>query len=203
MQPAHLADGHAILCLNSGSSSLKFALYHLGEETEVRLAHGAVERIGLDGGHLWLRGADHEAWGGTSRFPRPYGGGGGGIRRRQGLGFPPPAAVGHRVVHGGPDYTAPERVDTQLLADLRRLVAFAPLHLPGAFRASRRWRRASPGCHRWRVLTPPFTAVCRRWRSAFPFPATSGMRVYGGTAFMVCPMNTSWRASARRPRVAW
>jgi Acetokinase family len=46
------------------------------------------------------------------------------------LGFPPPVAAGHRVVHGGPDHTAPERVEAPLLAELRRLVAFAPLHLP-------------------------------------------------------------------------
>ena len=54
----HDADLHPILCLNSGSSSLKFALYHLGEAEETRLAEGAVERIGLHDGHLWIRGAD-------------------------------------------------------------------------------------------------------------------------------------------------
>ena len=48
------------------------------------------------------------------------------------MGFPTPEAVGHRVVHGGPEHTAPERVDAQLLAELGRLVAFAPLHLPSA-----------------------------------------------------------------------
>jgi acetate kinase len=36
-----------VLCLNSGSSSLKFALYQLGDDEEVLLAAGAVERIGL------------------------------------------------------------------------------------------------------------------------------------------------------------
>jgi acetate kinase len=46
------------------------------------------------------------------------------------LDLPPPAAVGHRLVHGGPDHTAPERVTPTLLNTLRRLVAFAPLHLP-------------------------------------------------------------------------
>ena len=82
-------------------------------------------------------------------------------------------------------------------AALRRCICRVPS------RASRRWRRASQGSHRWRVLTPPFTAVCRRWRSASPCPATSGTRAYDGMAFMVCRMNTSWRPSARQPRVAW
>jgi len=40
--------------------------------------------------------------------------------------------VGHRVVHGGPDHSAPERVAAPLLAELQGLVAFAPLHLPSA-----------------------------------------------------------------------
>lgn len=40
---------HTILCINSGSSSIKFALYHF-QETEELIAEGAVERIGLSGG---------------------------------------------------------------------------------------------------------------------------------------------------------
>jgi acetate kinase len=58
MPPDPASSKHVILCLNSGSSSLKFALYHLGEVEEVRLAHDAVERIGLASGHLWIRGED-------------------------------------------------------------------------------------------------------------------------------------------------
>jgi len=41
------------------------------------------------------------------------------------------SAVAHRVVHGGPVHVAPERIDDELATDLRRLVDFAPLHLPG------------------------------------------------------------------------
>ena len=41
-----------------------------------------------------------------------------------------PYAVGHRVVHGGPDHTRTTVVDDALLADLRRAVPMAPLHLP-------------------------------------------------------------------------
>jgi acetate kinase len=42
-----------------------------------------------------------------------------------------PSAVAHRVVHGGPLHVQPERIDDDLLASLRTLVDFAPLHLPG------------------------------------------------------------------------
>jgi acetate kinase len=41
-----------------------------------------------------------------------------------------PAAVGHRVVHGGPEYDAPTLVDDQVLAQLERFVPLAPLHQP-------------------------------------------------------------------------
>jgi acetate kinase len=44
-----------ILCINSGSSSLKFALYQIGVSEETALAQGAVERIGLSAGRVWLR----------------------------------------------------------------------------------------------------------------------------------------------------
>ena len=53
-------------------------------------------------------------------------------------------AVGHRVVHGGPDHVAPERVTDDLVADLRGLVALAPLHQPVALDAIEAVRRAAP-----------------------------------------------------------
>ncbi len=41
-----------------------------------------------------------------------------------------PIAIGHRVVHGGPDYDRPVRVDQDVLARLERYVSLAPLHQP-------------------------------------------------------------------------
>src|SRR5215475_230180 len=93
---------HVILCLNSGSSSLKLALYDLGEGEEVRLAHGAVERIGLAGGHLWIRGMENEALVDVHRdFPTHTAAADGVSAAATGLGFPPPAAVCHRGHRGG------------------------------------------------------------------------------------------------------
>jgi acetate kinase len=133
MPPDPSSAKYVILCLNSGSSSLKFALYHLGESEEVRLAYGAVERIGLAGGQLWIKGMDNDALVDVHRdFPEHSAAAEGVAAEAKGLGFPPPVAVGHRVVHGGPNHTAPERVEAPLLAELRRLVPFAPLHLPSA-----------------------------------------------------------------------
>ena len=46
---------HPILCLNSGSSSLKFAVYRMGRAEETRRIEGAVERIGLEKPRLFIR----------------------------------------------------------------------------------------------------------------------------------------------------
>ncbi|MGA8020037.1 MAG: acetate/propionate family kinase [Desulfobacterales bacterium] len=123
---------HTILCINSGSSSIKFALYR-AQETEELIAEGAVERIGLSGGWLWLKDnqgkrlvhshsdySDHkEAV--KAMFTTAI----------EGQHLPTPDAVGHRLVHGGPKHMAPEVVTPELMLTLRRLIPLAPLHLPG------------------------------------------------------------------------
>jgi acetate kinase len=46
------------------------------------------------------------------------------------LELPRHDAVGHRLVHGGPHHTAPERITDILVNELRSLIPLAPLHLP-------------------------------------------------------------------------
>jgi len=103
----------AILALNCGSSSLKYALF----ANEDVLLRGALERIGIGGP------ADH-ATAVHAVFDE--------LDRR---GVERPRAVGHRVVHGGPDHLEPAIVDDVLIAALERVVPFAPLHLPVELRA--------------------------------------------------------------------
>jgi acetate kinase len=131
MQPDSSSRQHVILCLNSGSSSLKFALYSLGDSEEVRLAGGAVEDIGLTDGRLWIQGKNDELLADIKRgFPDFAAATEGISTAARDLGLQLPAAAGHRVVHGGPNHAAPERVDAILLSELRALIPFAPLHLP-------------------------------------------------------------------------
>src|SRR5215475_3156617 len=102
---------HVILCINSGSSSLKFALYWLGDVEETRIAHGAVEGIGIPAGQLWIRDKDNRALADSRReFPEHVAAAQAVSEAARNLGFPPPAAAGHRVVHGGSHYSAAERV---------------------------------------------------------------------------------------------
>lgn len=118
----------AVLCLNSGSSSLKFAVYQVGRD-ERRIAHGAVERIAQPDSRVWLRAAD--AVRDVTRAVADHAAATREVLsalKREGLDAA--AAVGHRVVHGGPDLSSPRRVDDALLTTLRQLVPLAPLHLP-------------------------------------------------------------------------
>jgi acetate kinase len=124
---------YIILCLNSGSSSLKFALYLIENDIEVRLARGAAERIGLPGGRLWIEGTNDGMLLDINRDFTNHNGAAAGISAAaKDLKFPFPVAAGHRVVHGGPHHAEAERVNATLLADLRRLIPFAPLHLPAS-----------------------------------------------------------------------
>jgi len=124
---------HIVLCLNCGSSSLKFALYQLGVTEELRLANGAVEGIGLTAGRLWIRGFNGDALVEIRREFATHAAAAAAVAESAGgLGLPIPEAAGHRIVHGGPQYTAPTRIDGAVLENLRRLVTFAPLHMPSA-----------------------------------------------------------------------
>jgi acetate kinase len=129
MSPAE----HVILCINSGSSSLKFALYSLGELGETKIAQGAVEGIGLPAGHLWIRDKNNNVLADIRRaFPEHVAAAEAVSEAAKNSGFPRPAAAGHRVVHGGPHHSTAERVNASLLRELRELIPFAPLHLPSA-----------------------------------------------------------------------
>jgi acetate kinase len=55
-----------------------------------------------------------------------------------------PVAVGHRVVHGGPDYDGPVLVDAKVLAELERYVSLAPLHQPNNLAPIRALRARRP-----------------------------------------------------------
>jgi len=128
-----VADG-TILCLNAGSSSLKFAVYGRTPDLDgdtTALAAGAVERIGLSQSRLRVS----TDGGGATETEGEYKDHGSAVQAVLDLlerrGLPPLDAVGHRVVHGGPRHTAPVRLDARLMESLRELAPLAPLHLPG------------------------------------------------------------------------
>ncbi|MDE3174655.1 MAG: acetate/propionate family kinase [Pseudomonadota bacterium] len=121
----------ALLTLNAGSSSLKFAVFD--PRSLACHGRGGVEALGGDA-RLHFRPAEGEA------MARELGRGGGephlgaltaalGLlgERLPGLAV---RAVGHRIVHGGADYSAPAPIDDAVYAALAKLEPLAPLHQP-------------------------------------------------------------------------
>jgi acetate kinase len=119
-----------ILCLNSGSSSLKFALYQIGDGRELLLAEGAVESNGAQAARLWIESAQGKFERSDVDVPSPSAALHAASMELERLKLPHPDAVGHRLVHGGPHHAAPERITDTLLDELRSLIPFAPLHMP-------------------------------------------------------------------------
>ena len=115
-----------VLCLNAGSSSLKFSVW----DDEKSLGEGEVEGIGRPEAFAWLQtpGAP------PRRLPGHWTDHGEATASVFTLlgehELPAPAGVGHRLVHGGRRHAAPERVTPTLIAELRALIPLAPLHLP-------------------------------------------------------------------------
>jgi acetate kinase len=176
-------DVEAVLSLNGGSSSLKFALYLARDGGEALVARGAVERIGLAGGRLWITGADGGGLADERRdFARHEDAVEAGFAALEKLVLPRPAAVGHRVVHGGVEHVVPERIDPALVADLRRLVPFAPLHLPAAIEAIEAVATRFPGLPQVACFDTAFHRRMPEVAQRFPLPRDlwdEGVRRYG------------------------
>ena len=124
-----------ILTLNAGSSSLKFAAFRLANGGEPNLlASGQIEGIGAT-----AKGSVKSASGETAElsFDRSHArvdhaaAMGAILDWLKKAGYDSSiAAVGHRIVHGGPDYAEPVLIDDATLAKLKALIPLAPLHQP-------------------------------------------------------------------------
>ena len=112
----------AILTLNAGSSSIKFAVYTQAVAPEL-VGAGQVERIGgdarlkVDGTSTAIDAGNH-----ASAVQAIL------VAIRPMLGRGHVAVVGHRIVHGGPDFSAPMELTPDVLQTLAGLVPLAPLH---------------------------------------------------------------------------
>ena len=127
-----------VLTVNRGSATLKCALYESAVEPTL-LVSAIIEQAGPSQDHLKITDAD-----GRPLFDGP-------VERRDSdealnavlawlteHGFLSQlAAVGHRLVQGGPQHSKPERITPKFLADLEQLVELDPDHLPSALRGIR------------------------------------------------------------------
>jgi acetate kinase len=152
------ATGH-VLALNAGSSSLKYGLYRVEGDTCEALLTENTESAGS--------GSDPV----TTII--------GTLRDR---GLPAPDAIGHRLVHGGPNVRAHARIDEALMVHLDEARAFAPLHVPAAVQMVKRCRIAFPGVPQVACFDTAFHATMPEIARTLPLPAdlrAGGIERYG------------------------
>ncbi|HKF33080.1 MAG TPA: acetate/propionate family kinase [Jatrophihabitantaceae bacterium] len=118
--------------------------------------------------------------------------------------WPTPAAVGHRIVHGGTDFTAAVRIDERVRARLDELTSLAPLHQPKSLSALDAVTRVLPevpavACFdtAFHTTIPPAAAtyaVPREWQQRY------GVRRYGfhGLSHAYCSRRAIELTGARR-----
>ncbi|MDA4117630.1 MAG: acetate/propionate family kinase [Thaumarchaeota archaeon] len=172
-----------ILTINGGSSSIKFALFEIGDSFR-RILEGQIERIGMPEATLHVKGAnmednfshqisapDHTAAVGALTDL---------IEKMSGLGGL--SAVGHRLVQGGPKYYEPQRITPEMIDDLSRLTPLDPDHLPEEILLAEGFRRRFPDLPQVACFDTAFHHDLPRVARMLPIPRryeAQGVRRYG------------------------
>ncbi|MEM9831129.1 MAG: acetate kinase [Bacteroidota bacterium] len=171
-----------ILVLNSGSSSIKFRIYDMPNEDLV--AAGSVEKIGNDNADIHL-----EFAGQSEQINQPVRDHEEGLQwianflTNQVLADSPLNAVGHRVVHGGEEYSQPVLISDEVLHQVEKLALLAPLHNPPNAQGIQVSRRVFPQAQQVAVFDTAFHATLPSYAFRYPIPTKLyeqyGIRVYG------------------------
>lgn len=171
-----------ILTVNGGSSSIRFALYQIGEPLK-RTLHGKIDRIGLSGtnltfkdasanqeGSLNVESSDHRS---AVNFLIDW------LEKQN--GFVSVRAVGHRVVHGM-RHIQPEIVTDELLDELHRLRPYDPDHLPREIELIEEFRKRHPKLPQLACFDTAFHQTMPRVAKLLPIPRrydAKGIQRYG------------------------
>jgi acetate kinase len=172
-----------VLVLNSGSSSIKFSVYEAANGERRKLHEGAVDGIGTDQGKFWIKDADgNKLVDQTPALPNRA------VAFKlvadalHSGDFPAPAAIGHRMVSGGPTVLENQRITPELIDEMESYTAFAPLHTPIACYIMREALRLFPGIPNFVILDTYFHRTMPEVVKHMPIPAeyvAMGVRRYG------------------------
>ncbi|WDF71417.1 acetate/propionate family kinase [Novosphingobium sp. KACC 22771] len=176
----------ALISLNSGSSSIKFGLYTLDDGGPRHAAGGKLEGIGTDP-RILVRKDDGEvllqkSWPGGAGLTHEdllgelYGWAQDHLREHEIV------AVGHRVVHGGGVFRAPQRIDAALVVRLEAFSPLAPLHQPHNLAAICEIARMAPHLLQVACFDTAFHHAMPPVATRLPLPrrfAEQGVRRYG------------------------
>jgi acetate kinase len=152
-----------ILVLNVGSSSVKYQLFSMPDETV--LAKGHRDRIGGEGGDFATHGEALASI--VSDLPVDY----------------PIDVVGHRIVHGGEAFTTPVVITDEVVKHLTDVSALAPLHTPPNLAGIEAAMAALPAAIQVAVFDTAFFAHLPPEASTYAIPAVwrdaYGIKKYG------------------------
>jgi acetate kinase len=172
-----------VLVLNSGSSSIKFSVYEAGNGERTRLFEGAVDGIGTDLGKFWIKdAAGKKLVDQTPALPNRS------VAFKlvadalHSGEFPAPAAIGHRMVSGGPTVQENQLITPELIDEMESYTAFAPLHTPIAVYIMREALRLFPGVPNFVILDTYFHRTMPEVAKHMPIPpeyAAMGVQRYG------------------------
>jgi acetate kinase len=175
-----------ILTINGGSSSIKFALFEAREAgaSLCRILEGGIERIGLPEATLRVKGLNK-----ADNFSRPLAAPNHTVAVgalmdwiEQRSGHEALTAVGHRVVHGGPNYSEPQLVTKEMVEELRQLSQFDPEHLPEEILLTEAFHRRFPDLPQVACFDTAFHHDLPRVARLLPIPRryeAQGVRRYG------------------------
>ena len=177
----------AILSVNAGSSSIKFAVYPVqGAGIGEAWLTGAFEGLEPQGQARlrWTHNvhSSEQALDAANSDPFDIA-----LQRLQALladtpDLPPLCAVAHRVVHGGEAFTQSVRVTADVLAQLARYNSLAPLHQPHNLAGIAAFARAFPGLPQIACFDTAYHASVPALHNSFALPASlrqQGVRRYG------------------------
>jgi acetate kinase len=176
-------DKACILTINGGSSSIKFALFYADNTLQRNLA-GSIERIGLPDAIFEVKGLT-KADSFTRSVTAPNHTAAVGllmdwIEERFQRGEL--TAVGHRVVHGGPKYSEPQLITTEMVEELHQLQPFDPEHLPEEILLTEAFHRRFPDLVQVACFDTAFHHNLPRVAQMLPIPRlyeAQGVRRYG------------------------
>lgn len=174
---------HSILTINGGSASIKFALFEAGGSLR-RVLEGRLDRIGLPDATFTVKGVNpRESISRPVKAPDHTAAVGllmDWLEERTERGEL--TAVGHRVVHGGPRYSEPQRITPELVAELHRLTPFDPQHLPAEILLTEAFHRLFPKLPQIACFDTAFHGDLPRVAQLLPIPRryqAKGVRRYG------------------------
>jgi acetate kinase len=171
-----------LLTINGGSSSIKFALFRIGE-TLARSLHGKIDRIGLPDTRLSFNDQTNNNQGEFALSASNHQSAADALIDwlEAQAGFASITGIGHRVVHGM-KHTEPEPITQELLDELHRLRPYDPDHLPREIELIETFRHRHPQLPQIACFDTAFHTTMPRVARLLPLPRrfeATGVQRYG------------------------